>query len=539
MAANTTVCNDTSEAVELFKSQGLYLKPIARLNVCVQLPKLKEPGKSISNWEVMEKIKSMAKATFIPVLKIIKSTMEFIRLEGEADNKSLIKTLIQILEGKTIKLSGFPELLKVKAGDAKINFPSQHDWDSFFRDAKNMDEMKAGERPDTIHLKDLPTRWFASKHSDKDQPCEHLVRRIFETYGEVRCIDIPMLDHYRKEMISSKTGNMQTFSFSSNLTFEAFVQYKEYIGFVNAMNSLRAMKLLYIPNEEGEKAYTALVKVDFDKSKHLSDRSIKKRRLEREKLEQLEREREEKVRKEREEEERKIMEERRKKEEEEREKERKKQEKIERRERRRKEREEKRRQKALERKKLEEEKKYQLKIQMEERRFLIAQRKLESIRLLGELFARVKESKREESERERLRRVMKGGKSKLRSAAVIPKEVPKPPPSERDLLAAEMTKNPLDWRKRGEEWIAEEYQAKVLPKHQRHKNVKGFPFHDSPNFKSSARFKGKVKYTPHTEWKKRLKLKEQEMRRWKEWSEWKKQFLYWKSKYAAPIPFME
>jgi hypothetical protein len=46
--------------------------------------------------------------------------------------------------------------------------------------------------------------------------------------------------------------------------------------------------------------------VDFDRTKHLSDKSIKKRRIEREKLEQLEREREEKVRKEREEEEQRI-----------------------------------------------------------------------------------------------------------------------------------------------------------------------------------------------------------------------------------------
>jgi hypothetical protein len=56
-------------------------------------------------------------------LKIIKSTLEFIRLEGEVENKSFIKTLIQRLEGKTIKLSGFPDTLKVKAGEAKISFP--------------------------------------------------------------------------------------------------------------------------------------------------------------------------------------------------------------------------------------------------------------------------------------------------------------------------------------------------------------------------------------------------------------------------------
>jgi arginine/serine-rich splicing factor 17 len=66
--------------------------------------------------------------------KIIKSTLEFIRLEGEVENKSFIKTLIQRLEGKTIKLSGFPDTLKVKAGEAKISFPLRHDWDSYFRD---------------------------------------------------------------------------------------------------------------------------------------------------------------------------------------------------------------------------------------------------------------------------------------------------------------------------------------------------------------------------------------------------------------------
>ena len=219
----------------------------------------------------MEKIKGMAKPHSFISLKIIKSTMEFIRLEGEAETKALIKTMIQRLEGKTIKLSGFPEVLKVKAGEAKINFPIQHDWDSFFRDAKNMDEMKPGERPDTVHLKDLPTRWFASRHGDKDKPCEQVIRKIFETFGELRCLDVPMLDHYRKEMIVGnwKSGNMQTFSFSSSLTFDVYIQYKEYIGFVNTMNSLRAMKLLYIPSEEGEKAYTALIKVCMRMIRHI------------------------------------------------------------------------------------------------------------------------------------------------------------------------------------------------------------------------------------------------------------------------------
>jgi arginine/serine-rich splicing factor 17 len=95
----------------------------------------------------------------------------------------------------------YDSIVQVKAGEAKISFPLRHDWDSYFRDAKNMNEMKPGERPDTIHFKALPTRWFASYHSkSKDKPCEQVLRRVFEGFGEIRCVDIPMLDPYRKEM---------------------------------------------------------------------------------------------------------------------------------------------------------------------------------------------------------------------------------------------------------------------------------------------------------------------------------------------------
>ncbi|KAJ8297779.1 hypothetical protein KUTeg_024310 [Tegillarca granosa] len=261
MSGNTALCNDTSEAIELFKPQGLYLKPIARLNVSVQLPQLKQPGKTISNWEVMEKVKHMVKPHVFLSIKVVKSTLEFIRLEGEADNKVIIQNMIQRLEGKTIKLSGFPDTLKVKAAEAKVSFPTRHAWDSYFRDAKNMNEMKPGERPDTLHLKDLPTKWFSTRRSrEMDEPSEQVLRRIFEGFGEVRCVDIPMLDPYRKEMAFGKK-TIQTFTFGQQgLTFEAFVQYKEYIGFVKAMDALRGMKLLYIPEEEGGKAYASPIK---------------------------------------------------------------------------------------------------------------------------------------------------------------------------------------------------------------------------------------------------------------------------------------
>ena len=254
------VCSDTTEAIDLFRPQGLYFKPIAKINISVQLPQMKSPGKSISNWEVMEKLKKMIKPDVFMVLKVVKSTLEFVRFEGEIENKSKIKVLTQRLDTKTIKLSGFPDALKVRAAEAKVNFPSRHDWDSFFRDAKNMDEMKPGERPDTVHIKDIPSRWFVNKkNKDKDKPSEYILKKVFETFGDIRCVDIPMLDPYRREMAMGNKGAIQTFTFGQDLTFEAFIQYKEYIAFVKAMTALRGMKLMY-KGEDG-KALTANIKV--------------------------------------------------------------------------------------------------------------------------------------------------------------------------------------------------------------------------------------------------------------------------------------
>jgi len=77
-------------------------------------------------------------------------------------------------------------------------------------------------------------------------------------------------------------------------------------------------------------------------------------------------------------------------EEEERDRERKREEKVRRRETRRQEREERRRLQKLEVKRQEDERKMQRRIALEERKILVAQRKLETIRLLSELFARIK-----------------------------------------------------------------------------------------------------------------------------------------------------
>ncbi|XP_077002329.1 A-kinase anchor protein 17A [Tamandua tetradactyla] len=411
--AAATIVHDTSEAVELCPAFGLYLKPITKMTISVALPQLKQPGKSISNWEVMERLKGMVHSHQFSTLRISKSTMDFIRFEGEVENKSLVKSFLACLDGKTIKLSGFSDILKVRAAEFKIDFPTRHDWDSFFRDAKDMNETLPGERPDTIHLEGLPCKWFALKESGSEKPSEDVLVKVFEKFGEIRNVDIPMLDPYREEM----TGrNFHTFSFGGHLNFEAYVQYREYVGFIKAMSALRGMKLMY-KGEDG-KAVACNIKVSFDSTKHLSDASIKKRQLERQKLQELEQQREEQKRREKEAEERQRAEERKQKELEELERERKREEKLRKREQKQRDREFRRNQKKLEKLQAEEQKKLQEKIKLEERKLLLAQRNLQSIRLIAELLSRAKTTRLQEQEQkeEKLRLQQQEERRRLQEA---------------------------------------------------------------------------------------------------------------------------
>ncbi|VDM50323.1 unnamed protein product [Toxocara canis] len=155
--------------------------------------------------------------------------------------------------------------------------------------------------------------------------------------------------------------------------FEAYVQFVEYISFMRTMNALRNMKL--VKKMKNGRLFEAAVKVDFDKSKHLSERSIKRRNTERERLISEERAKaaEEQRKKDEEEATRKAEELERK------------NRRIEREEKRRLKRQKEKRERELEQQKLEEE------IKKEKRKLMIAKRKLESRRLLSELFLRIED----------------------------------------------------------------------------------------------------------------------------------------------------
>jgi len=334
----------------------------------------------------------MARPFTFPVFKVSKSSLEFIRFEAEIENYSSMENVLAKLDMRTIKLSGFTELLKIRAAESKTPFPTRADWDEFFRENDEMNEMKAGERPDTIHLENLPVKWFLQMQNKTgevpDKPSEFVLKKAFATFGDVRIVDIPMLDPYRQKMTSEVSG-IRTFSFGEDLIFQAYIQFKEYIGFVKCMNALKGMKLCF-KDRDSTKAWTANIRVDFDQTKHLAESTIKKRKAERETLikEEVDKMEEEKKKARLEElkknEQLKVLEA------EEKDQEESKAAKKLVAEQRRIAREERRKKIRLKKMGLTEEEEIAYRIGAEERKLVMAQRKLESIRILDELISRAK-----------------------------------------------------------------------------------------------------------------------------------------------------
>ncbi|KAM3958378.1 LOW QUALITY PROTEIN: A-kinase anchor protein 17A [Aphomia sociella] len=279
---NIQVCRDTSDAVALFLPQRLYLKSFAKLNISVQLPSHKVHNKSISNWELMEKFRKMIQPDSFSILKVSKHSSEVIRFDAELENRSKLERVILRLDDRVLQLNDYPDPLKIRISEAKSDFPSRHSWDSFFRDSTDMDEMKPGERPDTIHIENLPIRWFVhEKDRDEDAPpSETIFRKAFEKFGSIRQVDIPAADPFRMQMKTAMRG-MTTPPQEAALYFDGYVQFNEYVGFVRCMDALRGRKLL---RKREDIAEWCGIRVDFDKTKHMTDAAVKRRAIVRERL---------------------------------------------------------------------------------------------------------------------------------------------------------------------------------------------------------------------------------------------------------------
>lgn len=150
------------------------------------------------------------------------------------------------LDGSVLKMiSAYTDVLKVRAAEAKISYPVRHDWESYY--GNNDLPSDQWEKPDTLHLNDLPIKWFADRmRGETSRPSEAVLREVFSIFGEVKMIDIPMLTT-SSSMLAHKPD-----------TFEAYVQYKDYISFVKAMDTFRGMKMLYADMSE---AYSANIRV--------------------------------------------------------------------------------------------------------------------------------------------------------------------------------------------------------------------------------------------------------------------------------------
>lgn len=256
----------------LYLPAGLFLRPDPKVTIEVKLPDMKQIGMSVSNWEVMEKIKILSLPEIFASLRVVSYTRDVIHFEGELETTRAMRKVVLLLSGKSIKLSGFLEMLKVKVKQKELSQPSKQEWEDYYADwgMEAFDDEKPGERPDTVHIRGLPTKWFVSETSE-GRPCPRILTQAFQKFGRVREVGI------YEPSSSDNSNNFSSFGPGTwALHFEAFVQYEKYSAFCNAMQSLKGMKLIRL--EEGGKEGMAIIKADFDRSAFLSDRNIRKRR---------------------------------------------------------------------------------------------------------------------------------------------------------------------------------------------------------------------------------------------------------------------
>lgn len=290
-------CRNTSDAVPLYLPLKLFLKPAARFTISLQLPRFKNQEKSFSHWEIMEKLRTLIRPDEFSVLKVSKTTIEIIRFEAEVENRTRLDKVLSKIDKNSITLKNIPDVLRLKAAEIKSEVPTRQKWDSFFNESKDMDETKAGQRPDTVHLSNLPIKWFIPlhlHHDDDATPSEKQFFHIFEKFGSIRSVDIPICDPYRKKMKDHISG-IKDHKCDDKEFFEGYVQFKEYLSFSKTMEAFYGMKLL---RKEDDEILCTNIRVDFDRTKHLSDASIRRREIVRDRLVKKQQEKEEKDKKE-------------------------------------------------------------------------------------------------------------------------------------------------------------------------------------------------------------------------------------------------
>ena len=277
--------------VPLWPELDLYMKHVAKIAVVVQLPEIKSGSLNISNWEVMEKIRALIAPEEFTTLSVLKVMRQMLHFQGELASLRVLRKAIQLLNGKTIRVNGMSQQLRVRAGEAELKFPQKKDWDSYFQDrgVPTFAEGIPGDRPDTVYIRGIPAQWLCPNPVVDQTVLAELLKKIFSRYGSVCRVDV--VDNPPQ----ASSGSFSAFGPSAPLhTFDGYIQYEKYDDFCRTMAGLRGMKL--VRKRKGEPEVAVKLDVDFDKSSHLSDRMVRKRRKEQEKLEELARQEREKQR---------------------------------------------------------------------------------------------------------------------------------------------------------------------------------------------------------------------------------------------------
>ncbi|KAK5974218.1 hypothetical protein GCK32_020030 [Trichostrongylus colubriformis] len=80
-----------AEAVSFSPKLDLYLSPMSRIEITIKLPKFTIPGQSISNWDLMERLKKgVAPIQFVSI-RVTESSLEGVTLEADLTTRKIMK----------------------------------------------------------------------------------------------------------------------------------------------------------------------------------------------------------------------------------------------------------------------------------------------------------------------------------------------------------------------------------------------------------------------------------------------------------------
>ncbi|VDP29020.1 unnamed protein product [Heligmosomoides polygyrus] len=73
----------------------LYLSPLSRIEITIKLPKFTIPGQSISNWDLMERLKKGIAPIQFCSIRVTESSLEGVTLEADLSTRKIMKQVLQ------------------------------------------------------------------------------------------------------------------------------------------------------------------------------------------------------------------------------------------------------------------------------------------------------------------------------------------------------------------------------------------------------------------------------------------------------------